>query len=129
MILELFHFSLVLEFQSIQQFHPKSDRKAKFQVTMTAPSDRLVLSNTHEISSVDNGDGTKTTKFDTTPIMSTYLLAFIVGNYDQISEDVDGVKVPLFIFIMTFELMNCTLRSYLQNLDRSAFIRPLVRPI
>ena len=102
MLLELFHFSLVLELPSIQQFHPKSDRKAKFQVTMTAPSDRLVLSNTHEVSSVDNGDGTKTTKFDTTPIMSTYLLAFIVGNYDQISEDVDGVKVPLFMFIMTF---------------------------
>ena len=40
---------------------------------------------------------TKTVTFKRTPIMSTYLLAFIVGEYDYIEgHDSDGVRIRIY---------------------------------
>ena len=39
----------------------------------------------------------KTVTFNQTPIMSTYLLAFIVGEYDYIEgHDIDGVRIRVY---------------------------------
>ena len=39
----------------------------------------------------------KTVTFNRTPIMSTYLLAFIVGEYDYIEgQDADGVRIRVY---------------------------------
>ena len=107
------------------------DRKAQFQVTMTAPSDKMVLSNTHVINTVVNDDHTTTTQFDKTPIMSTYLLAFIVGNYDQISEDVDGVKVSVYTPIGQSHLgkfsLHCAVSSLRFFVDYFAIPYPLTK--
>jgi aminopeptidase N len=55
--------------------------KATFDVTITAPADRVVLSNMPEIITRPHTEKTdlKTVYFDRTPIMSTYLVAFVVG--------------------------------------------------
>ena len=45
----------------------------------------------------DVTDTTKRIAFDRSPIMSTYLLAFIIGEYDYVEDtDADGVKVRVY---------------------------------
>jgi aminopeptidase N len=55
--------------------------KATFDMRITAPTDRIVLSNMPELSSEPcAADASlKTVTFQTTPIMSTYLVAIVVG--------------------------------------------------
>ena len=57
--------------------------KATFDITLRVPRDLVALSNMNVISSVVEGE-LKSVKFATTPIMSTYLLAFIVGDLEYL---------------------------------------------
>lgn len=50
------------------------------------PKDQVALSNMPETSSTATGDGLKSVKFQKTPIMSTYLVAFVVGDLDYIED-------------------------------------------
>ncbi len=54
------------------------EAKATFQLTLTHSKDEIALSNTAVESENVEGDN-KTTKFHVTPIMSTYLVAFVAG--------------------------------------------------
>ena len=56
------------------------ERKSTFDVTLTIKQEFTAVSNMPVVSEIINGDGTKSLNFDTTPKMSTYLLAFIVGD-------------------------------------------------
>ncbi|GAA5799773.1 hypothetical protein HPULCUR_005191 [Helicostylum pulchrum] len=61
--------------------------KATFDVTLNVPSDLTALSNMDVISdspAAKSSPGLKTVKYATTPLMSTYLLAFIVGPFEYI---------------------------------------------
>ena len=53
--------------------------KAQFDVTIEAPADRQVLSNMPETQSSLVSGGRRRTSFQRSPKMSTYLLAFLVG--------------------------------------------------
>ncbi len=53
--------------------------KATFDLTLITPDKETVLANTPVKTSSSQG-GLTTTEFETTPIMSTYLLAFAIGN-------------------------------------------------
>jgi len=55
--------------------------KATFSIVLTAPKDLVALANMPVISEKVEGD-LKTTEFDVTPIVSTYLVAFCVGNFE-----------------------------------------------
>ncbi|KAL6073678.1 Aminopeptidase [Balamuthia mandrillaris] len=72
--------------------------KAVFRVTMVVPSDRVAISNMPIRSSIVNTENrTKTVEFEPTPIMSTYLLAFVVGEYDFIEDTTkEGVKMRCY---------------------------------
>ena len=51
----------------------------------------------NEVSCEEISGGLKRVTFARTPIMSTYLLAFIVGEYDCVeATDVNGVRVRVF---------------------------------
>jgi aminopeptidase 2 len=52
---------------------------------LVIPKDRIALSNMPVISETKSGE-TKTVTFDTTPIMSTYLLAMCVGEFEYLEE-------------------------------------------
>lgn len=55
--------------------------KAIFEVTLVVPSDKTAISNTLPSVVAEHGAGYKRVTFAPTPIMSTYLLAFIVGDF------------------------------------------------
>jgi aminopeptidase N len=86
--------------------------KATFQLTITVAEDFTALSNTPVVSSkiLDDGkkkgsvesSGLKVVKFQQTPIMSTYLLAWAVGKMDYIEafteHTYNGKKIPVRIY-------------------------------
>ncbi|XP_029834124.3 aminopeptidase N [Ixodes scapularis] len=57
------------------------DMKATFAVTMVRPSNLTAISNMPLKSSVDRGNGLIADTFETTVKMSTYLLAFVVSDF------------------------------------------------
>ena len=61
--------------------------KARFQVTLVVPDHLVALSNTPVAEEKPAGSGLKTVRFAESPIMSTYLLAFIVGDLTRIEQE------------------------------------------
>ncbi|MGI9028351.1 MAG: M1 family metallopeptidase [Candidatus Saccharimonadales bacterium] len=55
------------------------EAKATFDVTLETAKDVVVLGNTPVLNEVAGSASTKLTTFETSPIMSTYLLAFVIG--------------------------------------------------
>ena len=71
--------------------------KSTFEVTLVVPSDLTAISNTHVVSETSREDGTKVVRFAETPKMSTYLLAFIVGDMASIETTApDGTLVRVW---------------------------------
>ncbi len=64
--------------------------KASFDVTLIVPSDLVALSNTPVVEESNAGEGLKSLRFAETPVMSTYLLAFIVGDLTSIESQYSG---------------------------------------
>ena len=66
-------------------------------MTLVVPEDRVAVSNMPP-SEVESGDdGLKTVRFADTPVMSTYLLAFVVGEFDYVeTETAEGVTVRVY---------------------------------
>ena len=62
--------------------------KATFDVTLTVPKELRALANMPEKSRKENDNGTVTVAFDRTPIMSTYLLAWTIGELDVIEQTI-----------------------------------------
>ncbi len=72
-------------------------RKAVFEVTLVVPGDRVAVSNMPPVRIDSRDDGRKTVRFAETPVMSTYLLAFIVGEFDHIeTQTKEGVTVRVY---------------------------------
>ncbi|KAJ2003455.1 hypothetical protein GGI04_000554 [Coemansia thaxteri] len=65
-------------------------QKATFTVTLRVRDGLTALSNMDVASSKSVGDGLKEVSFNTTPIMSTYLLAFVIGELDYIEAYTSG---------------------------------------
>lgn len=73
--------------------------KATFEIVLVVPKDRTALSNMPVISDiiVASDASLRTVTFDTTPIMSTYLVAVVVGEYDYVEDtSSDGVTVRVY---------------------------------
>ncbi|KAK3914792.1 Puromycin-sensitive aminopeptidase [Frankliniella fusca] len=71
--------------------------KATFDITVCCPEDRVALSNMPISSEVADKLGSKEVRFATSPIMSTYLVAVVVGEFDFIEQLTPrGVKVRVY---------------------------------
>ncbi|KAI8888752.1 aminopeptidase [Backusella circina FSU 941] len=68
--------------------------KATFSIALEIPNDLTGLSNMNAISETSS-ENTKVIQFDTTPIMSTYLVAFIVGPFEYIEKHTKGTSKPI----------------------------------
>ncbi len=70
--------------------------KATYQISLTVPAQLAAYSNSPETSSTDLGNGWRTVTFAPTMVMSTYLVAFVVGPFDETAVlDVDGVPLRI----------------------------------
>jgi puromycin-sensitive aminopeptidase len=71
--------------------------KAVFDISLTIPAGMEAISNTMPIKKSTNADGSMRVDFSPTPVMSTYLLAFIVGEFEHVQKkSKDGVLVRVF---------------------------------
>ncbi len=72
-------------------------QKAIFHVSLIIPKGKTAISNTLPISVLEHEAGFEIVKFSPTPKMSTYLLAFIIGDLEYIeSKSRKGVLVRVF---------------------------------
>lgn len=73
------------------------EAKATFDLAVTAKTGLTVLGNTPVRSSLDNEDGTTDTIFETSPRMSTYLLAFVLGEiHGKTRKTKSGIEVGVW---------------------------------
>lgn len=71
--------------------------KATFDITVISPKKLTTLSNMPIISEFEQDGDLKVVKFDRSPIMSSYLLAIVVGEFDYIeAKSEDGVLVRVY---------------------------------
>ncbi len=70
------------------------DLKATFAVTLVVPEGLTAVSNTREIAAEPTGDGRTRHRFAETMVMSTYLVAFVVGEL-EVTDPVDVDGIPL----------------------------------
>jgi puromycin-sensitive aminopeptidase len=70
--------------------------KATFDISLSVPRDQVALSNMPVKQSKETGELVRY-DFDTTPVMSTYLVACVVGEYDYVEDkSADGVLVRVY---------------------------------
>ena len=73
-------------------------QKATFDVSLTVGAKYTALSNMPESETRYHANGTKTLKFMTTPIMSTYLLAYVIGEFDMVQcVSNNGISIHVFV--------------------------------
>lgn len=74
------------------------DAKAVFGITLVVDNNLMAVSNMHEVSSsvlvTLSGTGKRSVRFADTPIMSTYLVCFVVGELEA-TEPIDVRGIPL----------------------------------
>ncbi|KAI8064377.1 aminopeptidase [Gongronella butleri] len=64
--------------------------KATFDITLIVPAHLTALSNTNVIAEYQLSDQLKQVKYSTTPLMSTYLVAFVIGPFEYIEAFTTG---------------------------------------
>ena len=67
--------------------------KATYDIALTVDAGDTVISNTNQTGDKPAGPGKHTLTFATTPKMSTYLVAFLVGDFQCTSGKADGVPI------------------------------------
>lgn len=65
--------------------------KATFDISLRVPANKTAISNMDVREERLDQNGLKTLHFQTTPLMSTYLVAFAVGDFDFVE---DKISVP-----------------------------------
>jgi len=70
--------------------------KATFDITAIAGKGQVAISNSKVSSDKPGPGGAHTVSFATTPKMSSYLAALIVGNFEYIEGEADGVPIRVY---------------------------------
>src|SRR6476620_6194508 len=71
------------------------DYKATWDLTAMVPANQMAVSNMPAAASRSAGAGLKEVRFQTTPIMSSYLLFFASGDFDRVTKQAGGREVGI----------------------------------
>ncbi|KAK4235569.1 peptidase family M1-domain-containing protein [Achaetomium macrosporum] len=102
-----FHYMLSTQFESCdaRRAFPCFDEpnlKATFDFAIEIPDDQVALSNMPEKETKHLGGGKKLVSFERSPVMSTYLLAWAVGDFEYVEAFTDreynGKKLPVRVY-------------------------------
>ncbi len=69
--------------------------RAEFELSAVVPANQLALSNMPVLRESLRGDGRKQVDFQSTPAMASYLVAFACGEFEQLNDEVDGIKLRM----------------------------------
>jgi aminopeptidase N/puromycin-sensitive aminopeptidase len=72
------------------------DYKATFDITAVADNGLVAISNQKVISDTPGPDGKHTVRFATTAKMSSYLAALVVGNFEYVEGEADGIPIRVY---------------------------------
>jgi len=72
------------------------DYKASFDITAVAPSGMVAISNQKVLSDSPGPEGKHTVRFATTAKMSSYLAALVVGNFEYVEGEADGIPIRVY---------------------------------
>ena len=72
------------------------DYKATFDITTVADKGMVAISNQKIVSDTDGPNGKHTVRFATTAKMSPYLAALVVGNFEYVEAETDGVPIRVY---------------------------------
>ena len=72
------------------------DYKATFDITAVADKDLVAISNQKIVSDTPGPGDKHTVHFATTPKMSSYLAALVVGNFEYIEGEADGIPIRVY---------------------------------
>lgn len=70
--------------------------RATFQLIVTAPVGFTAISNTDPLSDQPAAAGRHTVTFAPTPAMATYLVVLCIGEFESITDEVDGVRLRVW---------------------------------
>ncbi|KAI8544643.1 hypothetical protein RHMOL_Rhmol08G0312400 [Rhododendron molle] len=104
--------------------------KATFKITMEVPSELTALSNMPVIHEELNGQ-IKTVSFEESPIMSTYVVAVVIGSFDYIEDSTaDGIKVRAYCPVGESDKGRFALNVAVKSLDlfKKYFSMPYTLP-
>ncbi len=73
------------------------NRRAVFSLTVTAPTNQMVVSNMPEANRQSVSAGRTRTRFADTPSMPSYLLFLAVGDFERVTRDVDGIELGVVV--------------------------------
>lgn len=92
--------------------------KAVFELTMVTPKDRICVSNMPVVADDALPGGAHRIRFAPSPIMSSYLLAFAVGEFDSIEgRTADGMPVKVYATPGRAELGRFALETAIRGLQ------------
>lgn len=81
---------------SYSLYDPRHAIQATFKIILDVPSDLVALSNMPIFEEKQNGN-LKTICFQESPIMSTYLVAVVIGMFDYVEDNTpEGMFAPSF---------------------------------
>ena len=72
------------------------DYKATFDITAVADNGLVAISNSKVLSDSPSSNGKHAVRFATTPKMSSYLAALVVGNFEYIEGEADGIPIRVY---------------------------------
>ena len=73
-------------------------QQATFKITLEVPSDLVALSNMPVVDEKVNGN-VKVVSYQESPIMSTYLVAIVVGLFDYVEDHTSDGKIHFYYLL------------------------------
>jgi aminopeptidase N len=70
--------------------------KATFDISTVADNGQVAISNSKVVSDTPGPGGRHTVRFATSPRMSSYLAALVVGNFEYIEGEADGIPIRVY---------------------------------